>query len=124
LNIRERQSINAVVRVIEEFRKLDADMQAQQMLTLLVIAKEEGIGVKEIAERTGVSTSAASRNVAYWSDWSALKREGHDLVSIKADLMDTRRKQVSLNPKGKKFVSHIYEHSCEAFAQRNTAADP
>jgi DNA-binding MarR family transcriptional regulator len=67
LNIRERQSINAVVRVIEEFRKLDADMQAQQMLTLLVIAKEEGIGVKEIAERTGVSTSAASRNVAYWS---------------------------------------------------------
>ena len=103
-------ALTCAIRVIEEFRHINPEMQAQQMLTILLIASEEGITVKEVAERIGISQAAASRCVADWTGWTYRKVQGPDYIEPKVDLTDTRRKPLHLKPKGRAFVQRLTDH--------------
>jgi DNA-binding MarR family transcriptional regulator len=102
--------LHKMTKVIEEFRKLDPEMQAQQMQTFLMIASQPGeLSIKEIAERLGMAQSTASRCVSYWSKMHRLRRQGHDMVVAAEDMMNRSRKLVSLNNRGKKFAADLTE---------------
>jgi DNA-binding MarR family transcriptional regulator len=105
-----KKALNCAIAVIEEFRRINPEMQAQQMLTLLLVAKEEGITPKEVGERIGISQAAASRCIADWTSWTYRKETGPDFIEARVDMMDTRRKLLHLKPKGRAFVGRVTAH--------------
>lgn len=107
MDVTDRRALGRLISVIEEFRRLDPEMQAQQMLTLLIVALREGEPVKVIGGALGLSQAAASRNVSYWTDWHWRKRAGLDMIEAVEDKMERRRKLVTLKPKGKRFIAKI-----------------
>jgi DNA-binding MarR family transcriptional regulator len=91
--------------VIERFREIDAEMQAQSIAVLLKVAKHPvPIKMSEIATELGLSQSTVSRNVAFLGDWNRRKEEGHKLLEAFEDPMERRRKLVRLTSKGKRFL--------------------
>jgi len=99
-----------MLRVVERFREIDAEMQAQAMAVLLKVAKHTvPIKMAEIAEELGLSQSTVSRNVAYLGDWNRRKEAGHKLLEAYEDPAERRRKLVRLTAKGRRFVKSLNE---------------
>jgi len=99
---------------IEEFRKLDSEMQAQTMLALLYIARmdktDSPATVKDVGEYLGVSTAAASRNVAALSAWSRHQKPGHDLIEATENPAFRSQKFIRLTTKGKRMIKTLEEN--------------
>ena len=98
-------------QVLEEFRKLDTEMQAQTMMALLLVAKgdelDSPLTVKEIGEKLGVTSASASRNIAVLSKWNRHDRKGHDLVEAYENPKRRVEKFVKLTPKGKRVIQSL-----------------
>jgi DNA-binding MarR family transcriptional regulator len=93
--------------IIEEFRKLNPEMQAQQMaIFLAVVAKPEST-ITDLANVTGHSTGTVSRNVAALSQIHRKGMPGLDILVAKEDIMDRRNKRISLTPKGVRVMSAL-----------------
>jgi len=100
-----------VIRIIEEFSKLDSEMQAQTMLTLLFIARKGELGspptVREVGEYLGVTGASASRNVAALSKHHRHNKAGHDLVYSYENPAKRIEKFIELTPKGKRVINSL-----------------
>lgn len=105
----DRRALNRLLRVLEQFRSLDSEMQMPQAVTLLTIALNEGISLSDLTERTQQATSSASRNVASLSALHRKGKPGHGLVVNREDPAERRRKQHLLTPKGKAFIEQLIE---------------
>ena len=101
------QGLEGLAAAIEVFRKLDAEMPAQTMLTFLLVARNPGINVGKLVERLGIAQSSTSRNVAYLSKWRAYLEEGHDLIEAVEDPRDRRTKTVDLTAKGRRLAEKL-----------------
>ncbi|EWY40564.1 MarR family transcriptional regulator [Skermanella stibiiresistens SB22] len=99
--------ITSLTRVLEEFRKLDPDLPIQYALSFLTLAENEGISMRELAERLGIAQSSASRNVAALSKWHSFGKPGLDLVQAEEDPRERRRKIISLTPKGHALIATL-----------------
>jgi len=93
--------------LLEEFRKVDPDMPIQMAAAFLVVANNEGVTMKELGDKLGISQSSCSRNVAALSKVHRLNKPGHDLVYAIEDPAERRRKIVFLTPKGKRVAESI-----------------
>ena len=93
-----------LVACLELFRQLDPEMQAQTMVTYLLVAETdpEPILMTELGKRSGLAQSSVSRNVAALGAWSRHRRPGLKLVEAHEDLMDRRQKLVSLTASGRR----------------------
>lgn len=96
-----------ILRVIEEFRKLDAEMQAQTMLIFVKVASSPGITMRDLEKWTDLASSSISRNVAALSKHHRMNKPGHDLVVARESPEDRRIKQVFLTAKGKAVWSSL-----------------
>lgn len=105
----EREAISRTLRVLEQFRELDSEMQMPQAVTLLSIALNEGISLRELTERTSQAMSSASRNVASLSAVTRHDKAGHGLVVNREDPIDRRQKQHHLTAKGRRFIERLIE---------------
>ena len=96
------------LKIIEHFRLLDSEMQAQCIATFLYVASS-GLPLKmqDIADNLGLAQSSISRNVANLSDWTRHHKKGHGLLEAYEDPMERRRKLVKLTTKGKKFAKSL-----------------
>jgi DNA-binding MarR family transcriptional regulator len=101
----EGDEIATVVRVLEEFRRLDPDMPIQYALSFLTIARHEGLSMGDLAQRLDIAQSSASRNIAALSKWHSFGKEGHDLVEAHEDPRERRRKIVRLTARGHHLVA-------------------
>lgn len=103
--------IDKMIRIIEEFRKMNADMQAQTMLTLLYAAKLEGrpdgVSVKDIEKQLQVSSAAASRNVSGLTEEGIKKQGGLGLLETEEDPMYRVRKVIKVTPKGRRVLETL-----------------
>jgi len=99
--------ITTLMRVLEEFRKLDPDLPIQYALSFLTLAENEGMSMRELAERLGIAQSSASRNVAALSKWHSFGKPGLDLVQAEEDPRERRRKIISLTPKGHELIATL-----------------
>jgi len=104
-----RDEIAILMRILEEFRKLDPDLPIQYALSFLTLASNEGLSLGELATRLGIAQSSASRNVAALSEWHSFGKPGLDLVEAKEDPRERRRKLVTLTPKGHALVATLRE---------------
>ena len=104
-------SLIKLTNVIEEFRKLDSEMQAQTMLALIYVARMEESGapasIKEVGDYLGVTSASASRNIAVLSKWSRHNKAGHDLVEAYENPMYRSQKLIRLTPKGKRVIKTL-----------------
>jgi DNA-binding MarR family transcriptional regulator len=108
-----------MMALLEAFRALDPDMPIQYALSLLTIARHEGLSMRELSERLGIAQSSASRNVAALSEWRSFRQPGHGLVRAEEDPRERRRKIVTLTPDGRALIAEL-----EAIlAGRSTGSD-
>jgi DNA-binding MarR family transcriptional regulator len=106
-NTLNRVSLSKVAAALEEFRKLDAQMPPQMMQTFLWVCVHDGITMKDLADRVGISQSSMSRNVAALSKQHRLGKPGYDLIAATEDPAERRRKIVTLTPKGKRVAASL-----------------
>lgn len=102
------KELHKILAILEELRKLDAEMQLQTAATFILVAQRDGgITMKELADQLGISQASCSRNVAALSRWHRLNKPGHDLVIATEDPAERRRKIVFLTPKGKRVIKSL-----------------
>lgn len=108
---RKRKLIRKLLRLLEEFKKLDSEMPLQQIVTLVevALANEEGISVSDLAVRVGNSTSSTSRNVAILGEYGRGKSAGLEVVKAVVNPMDRRYQLVKLTPKGQRVIDQLVE---------------
>lgn len=88
-------------------RDLDSDMPMAQALSLLVIAENEGLSLKDLAEKVGVGMASASRYVAFFGKPSASGKKGLGLVVAVEDPMERRKKTITLTAKGRQVIAKL-----------------
>jgi DNA-binding MarR family transcriptional regulator len=110
-----------LITIFNEFRKFDTEMPIQTAITLLLVSeyqdRDDGLCVKDLANLLGISTAAASRNVAKLSKVGVKSSTGHGLVEALEDPMYRVRKTVRLTKKGEHVISTLkelmHEHKTE-----------
>lgn len=101
------KALRKLLRLLEEFRKLDPEMPLQQAVTFVEVALRPGISVTELSDRVGQALSSTSRNVAALGEVNRNRQQGHNLVVAKEDPLERRKKIVSLTPKGRRVAETL-----------------
>lgn len=101
--------IQNAIGVVEEFRKLDQEMQMQTAMVFLLVARNEGCNGRDLMTWTGLSSAAVSRNVAALSKVHRKGKPGHDVITAKEDAEDRRNKKLFLTVKGRSVINTITE---------------
>ena len=104
-------TMDALSRVIGEFRKLDINMPIHQAYLFCLVAAEtdEEINISTLADKSGQSLGSTSRNILQLTKVPKAGVEGHDLVFTSVDPLDRRKKMVGLTPRGKLFAKELRE---------------
>lgn len=66
---------------------------------------------RELAEEMQLSTSAVSRNLAWFSHRGRLAKEGLNMIVAQPDAHDYRRKPLTLTPKGRRAAEALMKAS-------------
>jgi len=93
--------------IIEEFRKLNPEMQAQQMAIFLAVAAKPNQTVTELAKATGHATASVSRNVAALGETHRKGLPGLNILVATEDVLDRRNKRINLTPKGVRVMASL-----------------
>ncbi|TPI83492.1 winged helix DNA-binding protein [Mesorhizobium sp. B2-8-9] len=93
--------------LLDEFAKLDPEMQIQQISVFLRIVEKPDLSMRELEQLTGLSSSSVSRNVSALSKVHRKGQPGHDLVATYEDTQDRRIKRVKPTPKGMKVFNTL-----------------
>lgn len=105
---------NRLISIIERFRILDSEMQAQQMLIFLTVVAKPGLSLREIEQQTGLSLSSVSRNVSALGEFHRKGQPGHNLLVAYEDIHDRRFKKVKPTQKGLIFHRTLVEAITES----------
>lgn len=93
---------------LEAFREFtgDGDVQVQTIQTFLKVVMAGGATANfdDIAKATGVSQAAISRNIKKMAK-GPRETPGYGLIIVELDPYDSRRRIISLSPRGKDLVS-------------------
>jgi DNA-binding MarR family transcriptional regulator len=101
------QTLGTVLSLLGQLRGLDPDMPMAQAYCLFLIARDEGLSLKELAHRADIGMASASRYVSQFSEPVVPGRKGLGLVLAKEDPLERRKKIITLTAKGKQVVSKI-----------------
>ena len=104
-----KPSILNAIKVFEEFRKLDPEMQMQTALIFLLIANNERCSISDLEKWTGLTSASCSRNVAALSEIHRKGRPGHNLIFARVNADDRRQRNLYLTVKGRTILGHIME---------------
>lgn len=105
----ENKTARRLLGFIDEFAKLDNEMQIQQIATYLHVMGKPGITMSDLAKATGLSSSSVSRNVVALSDLVVKEKPGHGLVRQVESPHDRRAKCVEPTAKGQRVFNTLIE---------------
>lgn len=103
------QTYSAIKSVANAFREIYEEVHLNVVVVFLEIAREEGLSVTQIIQRTGLSQASASRNCRGLTKWQTPTKEGLDLCEFHPCPVDFRSKLLYLNDKGRHLVSRLEE---------------
>ena len=103
--------INSTVEGVEAFGQIDPNMSLTAMLVFLFVARRGICNQQDIEIGLGLTSSSATRNVAYWSEAKTFSVPGQGFVVREEDPRDRRSKLVRLTPKGKAFYHKLQGRS-------------
>jgi DNA-binding MarR family transcriptional regulator len=95
--------------VVDEFRKIGAEMPMQQAASFLTVALREGMTITEIAQLTGQTSASATRNIQTLGK-TLRGKPGLELVVVRPDPTDGRRKSVHLTRTGEALIVRLRRH--------------
>lgn len=96
------ENLSTALGILSNLREIDPNMPVSEALSLLLIAKYDGISLKDLASKADVGMASASRYVRTFS----LER---NLVTATEDPDERRKKVISLTAKGKSTIKRILE---------------
>lgn len=97
-----------ILRIIEVFRQIDQEMQAQTIAIFLAVARStEPVPMRQLRDMLGLAQSSVSRNVAALSDWTRHHETGPNLLRAWENPQDRREKFVELTPQGRRLAKTI-----------------
>jgi DNA-binding MarR family transcriptional regulator len=99
--------MESLMAALETFRGLDPDMPMAMALSLLVISKNEGLSLKELAEKVGIGMASVSRYVAFFGKPNASGKKGLGLVVAVEDPLERRKKTITLTAKGRAVIAKL-----------------
>lgn len=100
-----------MILFIQEFRKMDPEIQAQAIILFLkAAANDDQITMSELQQWSGLATSSISRNMALLGETNRHGEPGLNLVRAYEDVADRRRKIVRLTPKGRAVFSSLVQN--------------
>ncbi len=105
----DSKTARRLLSFIEEFRKLNSNIQAGQIAVFLHIMAKPGITMKELEKATNLSSTAVSRNVLALSEWFKTGEPGFDLVETYDDPQDRRNKRVRPKAKGTRVYNTLIQ---------------
>jgi len=87
-------------------RGVDKEFPVQYAMCLVEIARDEGMSLTELSQRTNLALSTVSRIVGALS---AFRQSGqpYELVEVKVSTKERRRKELYLTPKGASVVDDL-----------------
>lgn len=103
------KTYTAIKGVITALRDVYEDMPVTMMLVFMEVARDEGVTVSQVMQRTGLSQASASRNCRALTDRATPTRDGFDLCEFRPCPDDFRSKLLYLNDKGKALVKRLEE---------------
>lgn len=109
----EVQRAERLLEVLQEFRKLDSDMQMPMAATLMLVALNDGISRTEVMNHLGVAGSTATRNLMGLMGQGRLGRPGHGLVDQRVNPEERRWRMHSLTPEGRRVVRRLLQLMAE-----------
>lgn len=92
--------------ILAELIAIDPEFPIQWVTVFAEISSEEGISLKDISDRTGISMSVMSRTIGALSNARRMGKP-YGLVVVKHAKDDRRRKELFLSAKGKKLVEKL-----------------
>lgn len=103
LKVEDVEWATKLIDALDEFRKVNQNITANQIITFLNIALQEGISQSELEEKTGLHNATVSRICAILSDrgLKARSQEALDLIRIIPGEEDFRTKAQVLSHKGR-----------------------
>jgi DNA-binding MarR family transcriptional regulator len=106
----ERTALHMYMSFMEAFRAIRPNIQNMPMgdaYGFLAIALEEGRGVTQYAERTGITQSGMTRTLSALGAGGRKGAAGFGLVQQAVDPKDMRKHQTFLTAKGKALIREI-----------------
>jgi DNA-binding MarR family transcriptional regulator len=104
----DNEKFQTVLDALRTLRRIDEEMPAQQVMTLLFVSMHpDGVGMKDIAEKVGLSQSATSRNVSILGPEGYMQKPGLKLVDRHDHPSDSRQRIVRLTAKGERVIEEL-----------------
>lgn len=100
------KKLNKLQNVLTELTAIDPEFPIQWALVFVEIAREEGIALKDVSERTGISMSVMSRTIGALSNARRMGKP-YGLIIVKSAKDDRRRKELFLSAKGRKLIERL-----------------
>lgn len=106
---RNSGTLNRAIGMLEKIRTIDPEMQAQTVLTLLMVARNPGISQVDIATKLDIAKSTVSRNVTALGDYKKQRstRGGYGFIEQRIDPENRRYRQLYLTPEGEQAVNQL-----------------
>ena len=112
---------DALLRIVEIMRQLDARMEMQQFAVFLYVGRHSmpnrGVTMQEIGEALNLPQSTTSRNVLRLSEYAGIDRytkkrnAGLGLLTTEEDPNELRRKVVFLSKSGAKIYDELMRYA-------------
>lgn len=103
----EEYTLRQLLQAVEVFTEKDKDMPIQMVRVFILVALNPGLGTMEMAAKSGLPVSVASRHLIDLAELNRYKEQGHELVVQKIDPMNRRARPATLTPKGRALVARI-----------------
>lgn len=100
---------NKIYQVIDMFRSLNNEIQAQTIQTFLFVgmSPNRDVPMQDMGKALGLSQASISRNVSFYSKTNRHRSKGVGLLGSREDPKERRRKVVYLTNKGTMFMSKL-----------------
>lgn len=105
-------SLERALHVVEAIRDTDPGMPMTWAAAFLTVAKyqehrKEGLSIKDLADLIGVSYSSVAELVKKLGPPSHRFSQAADLLEIRTDVLDERRKVLKVSSKGRSLIQRI-----------------
>lgn len=101
----------AIIRVLEEFHKIEPDITITSMLALLYVNEKDGQSGNQtyVSSQLKMTGATASRAISYWAPYKSPRVKGQDMLESIPDPVNRRYRQVTLTRKGLDFIGKLKE---------------
>lgn len=95
------------LNAVQALREVDPNMTMTQLVTLLTVARDEGLSVAEIQRNAKLTRTTSSRIVRTLAGENEESTKGYCWLEMRTDPVDPRRRQVHVNEDGKELLGHV-----------------